>query len=262
MMMTQLIFQSNPWLLPTLMFVVLGLSIELPYRFGRSLARYMPKADPFNVIQTALLTLAAFVLALSFNQASARFDTRRALVISEANAIGTTWLRADQLESGQSKRFRRILTDYTAARLRAYETPRDPELYRNTIDQSNRDQAELWTIVSSSLRAHETTFGISLLMQSLNDTIDLSLEQLQALTSHVPTAVLVLTLALVTLGTLSLGLRFAMSQSRPVILSALYVIAYVLVINMMVDYDRPNTGFVTVSLTPLKLQLESMQGKR
>ena len=71
-----------------------------------------------------------------------------------------------------------------------------------------------------------------------------------------------LTLALVTLGTLSLGLRFAMSQSRPVILSALYVIAYVLVINMMVDYDRPNTGFVTVSLTPLKLQLESMQGKR
>src|SRR5580692_6361285 len=243
MMMTQLIFQSNPWLLPTLMFVVLGLSIELPYRFGRSLARYMPKADPFNVIQTALLTLAAFVLALSFNQASARFDTRRALVISEANAIGTTWLRADQLESGQSKRFRRILTDYTAARLRAYETPRDPRLYRNTIDQSNRDQAELWTIVSSSLRAHETTFGISLLMQSLNDTIDL-------------------TLALVTLGTLSLGLRFAMSQSRPVILSALYVIAYVLVINMMVDYDRPNTGFVTVSLTPLKLQLESMQGKR
>jgi hypothetical protein len=154
------------------------------------------------------------------------------------------------------------LTDYTAARLRAYETPRDPGLYRNTIDQSNRDQAELWTIVSSSLRAHETTFGISLLMQSLNDTIDLSLEQLQALTSHVPTAVLVLTLALVTLGTLSLGLRFAMSQSRPVILSALYVIAYVLVINMMVDYDRPNTGFVTVSLTPLKLQLESMQGKR
>jgi hypothetical protein len=96
-------------------------------------------------------------------------------------------------------------------------------------------------------------------MQSLNDTIDLSLEQLQALTSHVPTAVVVLTLALVTLGTLSLGLRFAMEQSRPAILSAIYVIAYVLVINMMVDYDRPNTGFVNVGLTPLKLQLESMQ---
>jgi hypothetical protein len=257
--MTELIFSSNPWLLPALMLVVLGLSIEVPYRFGRALARYMPKADPFNTVQAGLLTLAAFVLALSFNQASGRFDTRRALVVREANAIGTTWLRADQLESTQSKRFRRILADYTAARLRAYETPRDPELYRKTIDQSNRDQGELWRIASSSLHAHQTDLGISLLMQSLNDTIDLSLEQLQALRSHVPTAVVVLTLALVTLGTLSLGLRFAMSQSRPAVLSAIYVIAYVLVINMMVDYDRPNTGFVSVSLTPLKLQLESMQ---
>jgi len=117
-------------------------------------------------------------------------------------------------------------------------------------------------MLSSSLHAHQSTLGISLLMQSLNDTIDLSSEQLQALTSHVPTAVLVLTLALVTLGTLSLGLRFAMDQSRPAILSAIYVIAYVLVINMMVDYDRPNTGFVSVTLTPLKLQLESMQRSR
>jgi hypothetical protein len=68
--MTELIFSSNPWLLPALMLLVLGLSIEVPYRFGRSLARYMPKADPFNAVQAGLLTLAAFVLALSFNQAS------------------------------------------------------------------------------------------------------------------------------------------------------------------------------------------------
>lgn len=68
-----------------------------------------------------------------------------------------------------------------------------------------------------------------------------------------------LTLSLVTLGTLSLGLRFAVDESRPAILSAIYVVAYVLVITMTIDYDRANTGFVTVSLNPLKLQLEAMQ---
>jgi hypothetical protein len=35
-----------------------------------------------------------------------------------------------------------------------------------------------------------------------------------------------------------------------------------LVINMMVDDDRRNTGFVSVTLTPLKLPLESMQRSR
>ncbi len=257
--MTQLIFQSNPWLLPALMLVILGLSIEVPYRLGPLLARYIPKTDPFNTVQAGILTLSAFVLALSFNQASARFDTRRGLVVKEANAISTTWLRANQLEPAESKRFRQVLTDYTAARLRAYETPRDPALYRATIDQGDKDKRELWAVASSALRAHPTNLGLSLLVQSTNDTIDVSMEQLQALTGHVPTAVIVLTLILVVLGTLSLGLRFAIDELRPPILSAIYVIAYVLVINMMVDYDRPNTGFVRVSVTPLKLQLQSMQ---
>jgi len=65
----------------------------------------------------------ALVLGLSFSQASARFDARRAIVITEANAIGTTWLRADQLEHADSKHFRQILTDATAAGLAVYQTP-------------------------------------------------------------------------------------------------------------------------------------------
>jgi hypothetical protein len=96
------------------MLVVLALSIELPYRFAGWLSRNRPKLDPINVLQGGLLTLAAFVLGLSFSQASARFDGRRALVVVEANAIGTTWLRADQLDSTQSKLFRQTLINDVA----------------------------------------------------------------------------------------------------------------------------------------------------
>jgi hypothetical protein len=101
--MTHFIFQANPLLLPALMLLVLVLSIEVPYRLAPSLSAILPKSDPFNAVQAGLLTLAAFVLGLSFAQASGRFDARRALVVKEANAIGTTWLRASQLESTQSK---------------------------------------------------------------------------------------------------------------------------------------------------------------
>jgi hypothetical protein len=257
---TQLIFQSNPWLFPILVLIVLALAIELPFRFARPLSGKVAKQfDAFNAIQTGLFTLASFVLGLSFAQASGRFDTRRELVVKEANAIGTTWLRADQLPSTQAKRFRRILTEYTAARLKAYETPNDDALYQRTLDRSNRDQGEVWSIASSALHAQRTNIGLSLMMQSLNETIDVSAEQLQALTSHVPTLVVVLTVALVALGALSLGFRFALDGARPQVLSVIYVVAYVFVISMMIDYDRPQTGFVTVNLNPLKLQLQSMQ---
>jgi hypothetical protein len=257
--MTYLIYGANPWVLPIFMVVVLALAIELPFRFGGRVAKESEKQiDAFNVVQAALLTLASFVLGLSFAQAQARFDDRRELVIKEANAIGTTWLRADQLAPAQAAEFRRILTAYTAARLTAYSTPADPALYRRTIEQSDDDQRRLWQIASPALRAKPTQ-GMSLLVQTLNDTIDVSAEQLAALTTHVPTEVVVLTLLLVTLGALSLGLRFAISGSRPPSLSAIYVVASVVVISMMIDYDRPQAGFIKVNLTPLRLQLQSMQ---
>ncbi len=257
--MTELIYQANPWALPLLMLVVLGLAIELPYRYLRSRADKLANADGFSVVQAGLVTLASFVLGLSFSQASARFDARRALVVTEANAIGTTWLRADQLDSVEAKRFRAILTRYTAARLRAYESPNNPALRQAGIDESDHDQAEMWSIASSALHRDRTNLGYSLLMQTLNDTIDVSAEQLQALTTHVPAEVIMLTLVLVTLATMSLGLGFAVKPSRPVALSIIYVLASVVVINMMIDYDRAQTGFIKVNLAPLHRQLQSMQ---
>ncbi len=257
--MTDFIFQSNEWLLAIAMLIVLGLSIELPYRFADVLPSDMPKPDSFNAVQAGILTLSAFVLSLSFAQASSRFDSRRALIVTEANAIETTWTLAGQLGPSQSKQFHQVLIDDTAARVKVYESHNDQELARLTVERTSHDQAELSGIASAALRAHPSNLGLQLLMQSLDHEIDVSSEARQAATGHVPTAIIMLTLALVTLGALSLGFRFALDKSRPVLLSAVYVVAYVVVIMMAVDYDRPNTGLIRVNVTPLTTQLQSMQ---
>jgi hypothetical protein len=263
--MNYLIFQANPWWLIIVFGIVLCLAIEAPFQ-ARRLARGISfNKDAFSAVQAGLLTLASFVLGLSFSQAQGRFDARRALVIKEANAIGTTWLRADQLDRAQRQRFRQILIDYTATRLQAYKGPASDSSsaktgqYEAELTRSDRDQGEMWGIVSPALLAHPGDVGLSLLMQTLNDTIDVSAEQLQALTTHVPTAVVELTLALVVLAGLSLGLRFAVDGSRPAILSAVYVVASVIVVTMMIDYDRPQTGFIRVNLNPINVQLQSME---
>jgi len=256
--MTNFFYQSSPWILPALMLIVLGLAIELPYRFRGFLSSSVTNLDPVNALQAALFTLSAFVLGLSFSQASARFDSRRGIVVTEANAIGTTWLRAVQLESAQSRRFRKILVDDTAAILGTYENKTGSASYQQMVDRTNHDQDILWRIASSALRKRGTA-ALSQLTLSLNDMIDIVAQQRQSFASYVPTAIVVLTLCLVTLAALSLGLRFALQGSRPVIMSAVYVIAYVIVIEMMIDYDRPSRGFVTVSLTPMTTQLELMR---
>lgn len=265
--MTYLIFQSSPWLLIVVLTIVLSLCIRLPYRWRRTAKGLARNMDAFNAVQTGILTLASFVLGLSFSQAQGRYDDRRALVTKEANAIGTTWLRADQLDGPHRERFRTTLVDYTSTRLHAYEGRRDASMSQESFvqsaaERSDRDQQQMWAIVSQAINAHPTNLGLSLLTETLTDTIDVSAEQFQALTTHIPTAVVVLMLVLIMLGALSLGVRFAADGSRPATLSALYVVAMVVVVTMMVDYDRPQNGFVRVNLNPIRLQLSSMEAPR
>lgn len=260
--MSYLIFHANPWVFAVLLFVVLGLSVEATYLLFRKTELVPQRVEAFNAVQAGLLTLTSFVIGLSFAQASSRFDARRELVVKEANAIGTTWLRAGQLPAAAATEFRRVLSNYTSARLTAYQTPNNPQLADRTFKESDEDQNELWRLAAGALRESPTNLNYSLLMQSLNDTIDVSAEQMQALTTHVPIAVFVLTLLLVELSALSLGLRFALNKSRPPALTIIFMVAYVLVVNMMIDYDRPQSGLVKVNLNPLRVQLQTMQQPR
>ena len=122
---------------------MLTLLIEVPFRLRGLLSKSSTvKTGDWDVVQVALFTLASFVLGLSFAQASGRYDTRRELVVKEANAIGTTWLRADQLDRGEEKRFRSVLTDYTAERLKAYGST-DRSIHERAIELSDVYQSEL-----------------------------------------------------------------------------------------------------------------------
>jgi hypothetical protein len=53
--------------------------------------------EPFGVLQAALLGVVGLLLAFGLSLAVSRYEDRRSNVVSEANAIGTTYLRAQTL---------------------------------------------------------------------------------------------------------------------------------------------------------------------
>jgi hypothetical protein len=65
---------------------------------GRHLRTRTELREPFGVLQAALLGLVALILAFGLTMA-VDADSRRAAVVDEANAIGTTYLRAQTLKS-------------------------------------------------------------------------------------------------------------------------------------------------------------------
>src|ERR1041385_3638084 len=84
------------WALFVVILLVVLLSVEFGYRLGkyRRSRREEEKEAPLGTMVGATLGLLAFILAFTFGLAAARFDSRRQVLLDEANAIGTTYLRA------------------------------------------------------------------------------------------------------------------------------------------------------------------------
>ena len=74
--------------------------------------------EPFGVIQAALLGLVALILAFGLTMAVGRYDNRRAAVVDDANAIHTTYLRAQTLREPVRTRSLKLLVRYTDTSIR------------------------------------------------------------------------------------------------------------------------------------------------
>src|SRR5205085_8803080 len=92
---------------------------ECGYRLGHRIEGIEDEQDtPLDEMVVATLGLLAFLLAFTFGLAATRYDTRRQLLLDEANAAGTTYLRAAMLPEGGAE-IRSLLRQYVDIRLDA-----------------------------------------------------------------------------------------------------------------------------------------------
>src|SRR5262245_19289658 len=153
------------WVLFIVILVVVLLSVEFGYRLGKHRRghRETEKEAPLGTMVGATLGLLAFVLAFTFGLAATRFDNRRQLLLDEANAIGTTYLRAGMLpERGQQ--VRDLLRDYVAARLDALQQGKLGEGIRRSEDI----QQKVWTEAENVGNNNPNSIVVGLFVQSLN----------------------------------------------------------------------------------------------
>jgi hypothetical protein len=84
-----------------LVMIITSVTFALAAEAGRWIGRKQPEEEldarrgDAGIHSTALLALLGLLLAFSFSIVEIRFNARRMLVLEEANAIGTAYLRAD-----------------------------------------------------------------------------------------------------------------------------------------------------------------------
>ena len=105
-------FSLSSWELGLLVFAVIGGSAGLGMLAGRYLRRHSEAyREPIGALQGALLGVVGLILAFGLSLAVGRYQDRRADVVTDANTIGTAYLRAQTVAEPQRSRVAHALAD-------------------------------------------------------------------------------------------------------------------------------------------------------
>ena len=242
------ILASN-WIALVVIGGLLLLSTELGFRIGNrhSPERRKVRKELSGSLQGALLGLLGLLLGFTFAMAVGRYETRKELVLDEANAIGTTWLRAGMLSDSARDVIRAQLVDYVDARLAGVDQSIGTPAFNQQAARSEADQVTLWRTIVEETKLRDTP-SAALFTASLNDVIDLDAKRQAASRNHVPQSVWLLLLVVSMTVTAVTGYTTGLGESGRQLLSMFVLpLLFTVVIVIISDLDHPRRGLITVS---------------
>lgn len=200
--------------------------------------------SPIGSIVGATLGLLAFMLAFTFGIATTKFEERRSLVIEEANAIGTTYLRAGYLAEPQKSNIRTLLKEYVSTSLDALKPGKLAQDYLKAEELLDK----LWENATIVAEKHPDSIVAGLFIQSLNEAIDLRAKRVNVgIRVRIPPVIWVFLYMMAAFAIGTVGYQIGLTKSRYVGISILLILTFSSVITLIADLDRPLEGFVKVS---------------
>ena len=206
--------------------------------------------EPFAALQTALLGVVGLILAFGLALAVGRYESRRAAVVEDANAIGTTYLRAQTLAEPFRTGSLDRLVRYTDTSIRLSHSVPESLTADDAVADGQQLQRELWALAGEALDSAPSASAPRLYVDSLNEMIDMQTVRVSGLNNRVPPAVLWLEVAAaaVALGLLAVYLAILGRGAVTVLLAAGLVTLLLLV---TFDLDRPTRGMIRIPATAL-----------
>jgi hypothetical protein len=248
------LYWAPGWLLVLPLLVLLLVATEAGYRAGAA-SRSRRGAGggdggppDLGTIQGAVLGLLALLLAFTYSFVTGRADARKQAVVSEANAIGTAWLRAGLVADPHRSELRRLLRQYLDTRIVSDEVGGDRERLAALMGESERVQSQLWPSVERAVGSHSPPNPIDgLLAGAMNDVIDMHTTRMAAGLDRLPGIILLMLFAIATASMGVTGYSGGLTGARNLAMTTMLAFMVTAVAYVIVDLDQPRRGLVRVS---------------
>ncbi len=246
-----------------LWFLLLGVAIlllmasEASFQIGRRSRQRKDEVVRSHVTtaSASVLGLLALLLAFTLSMADSRHDARRRLLVFEANAVGTTYLRTKYLPEPVATRSRQLLQQYVKSRRAYFHASRDEAA--SAADRSEAISSQLWTQAASLAAAHMDSDLIGLYLTSLNEMIDAAATRRAAVIARIPTSIRALVLFVGVLAMFITGYSTGLGGRRIPVMLVAVPITIALTYSIITDLDRARSGLISTGDFPM-MQVERM----
>lgn len=245
--MSNLFFVDEGVLLATFLVLML-VGAECGYRWGRQ--RAQRASDPISshlTHEASALGVLALILAFTFSMAATRFDARRAIVLDEANAIGTAALRADFLPPDLAAAARGLLADYADARVALYDAGADDGLRDAALSRSERLHAQIWNVAVQAVTRNRAEVPAVSFAHAVNTVIDQHGARKSSYGNHIPDVVYLLVYCVGFVAFVLSGVASGLQHYRSRLPTAMMAVLVSVVVFLVTDLDRPQRGILRIS---------------
>lgn len=154
----------------------------LAHRLGKR-HRQLPSS---GAGESAVFAMFGLLVTFSFSNAYSRFNDRRMMAATEANAIGTAFLRTDLLAEPQRSDVKQLMREYTDSRYQSYFLINDDRAFGAELDHAASLQRRIW---AASIAGTTDTPSRTLVLSSMNDMFDVVTSRTTVIRAHPPTIV-------------------------------------------------------------------------
>ena len=252
------LFQLSEWWIIALFLAGMMLATEVGYRLGGRLrASYSDACRGYvSGILGGTIGLLGLVLGFTFSMAVSRFDAAKVHIVSEANAVGTAFLRSQTLTGDDRVTAGKLFEEYVSTLNKMYMVSSDPASFERINTDLSKAQTKLWRQAIEVSSRHPDMVPTGIYVQALNEMFDAAGRRLAFTEYHIPEMVFVL-LALMTLLTFGLaGFGSGVADSRRLVASFVLAVMVTLVILTIIDLERPKRGLIQVTHT----RIEELRG--
>jgi hypothetical protein len=241
---------ERPWVLFAVLLLGLTLVVELGHRLGLATAANFDEQlrEPLVATRDSVGLLLSLLLGFTLAMALPRYEERKKLVVDEANAIGTTALRAQMLSEPARAKILQLLSEYLEARVNFSAASLDAQELQQPLERARQLQDQLWR-ESVGVAQQNPTPVTSLFVQALNESIDLAEKRRATLENRIPRAIWILLALVSLLSCLTIGVSERQRFWFVMIISPLTI---AIVMALIADLDAPRSGLIQVGQESLR----------